>query len=84
MGFTLTKKELETLGFKFAEMLLLDREADPEKLGALTRSKDWKAAKPFERKNAIADIARKAREALLASGYKRDVVERKTEKFIRR
>jgi len=84
MGFTLSKKELETLGFKFAEMLLFDREADPAKLDALTKSKDWKAAKPFERKNAIADIVRKAREALLASGYKREVVESKTAKFIRR
>ncbi len=84
MGFTLSKKELETLGFKFAEMLLFDREADAAKLDALTRSKDWKAAKPFERKNAIADIVRKAREALLASGYKREVVESKTAKFIRR
>lgn len=45
MGFTLSKKELETLGFKFAEMLLFDRDADPAKLDALTKSKDWKAAK---------------------------------------
>ena len=53
MGFTLTKKELETLGFKFAEMLLFDRDADPAKLDALTRSKDWKAAKSFERDGII-------------------------------
>lgn len=83
MNFKLTKKELETLGGRFAEMLLFGGEANPNKLSGLANRKDWKKAESYEKKQAIADIARQAKAALLECGYDKAVVERKTEKFIR-
>ena len=61
MGFRLTKKEVETLGNRFAEMLLFSKEANPGILPDLVSRKDWKSAEFYERKQAIADIARQAR-----------------------
>ena len=84
MAFRLSQKELEKLGSKFAEALLHSRETDPAKLPGLANRKDWQQADPYEKRQAIADIARLARTALLQCGYNRAVVEQKTEKFIRR
>ena len=84
MGFKLTKKEVETLGGRFAEMLLFGgKDATPYNLSELANRKDWKKAESYEKKQAIADIARQAKAALLECGYDKAVVERKTEKFIR-
>jgi len=83
-NFFLTSKEAEVLGKKFAEMLLFSRDADPAKIPALANRKDWQRASPYKRKQAIADIASYARSALLQCGYSREIVEEKTEKFIRR
>ena len=83
MGFKLTKKEVETLGVKFAEMLLHDKEANPANLPGLAKSKDWKKAEPYEKKSVITEIAQKARAALLECGYSKELVEKRTAKFIR-
>lgn len=83
MGFKLTKKEVETLGMKFAEMQLHDKEANPVNLSVLAKSKDWKKALPHEKKQAISEIAQKARAALLECGYNKELVESVTEKHIR-
>lgn len=84
MGFKLTKKEVETLGGRFAEMLLFGgKEVNPYKMSGLANRKDWKTADSYEKQRAIADIARKARAALLKCGYNKELVERRTEKFIR-
>lgn len=83
MGFRLTKKEVETLGARFAEMLLLGREVNPHMLSGLANRKDWKTAESYEKKQAIADIARKARAVLLECGYNKELVEKRTEQFIR-
>lgn len=84
MGFKLTKKEVETLGGRFAEMLLFGgKEANPYKMSGLANRKDWKKAESYEKKQAIADIARQARAELLACGYDKALVEKRTEKFIR-
>lgn len=83
MGFKLTKKEVETLGGRFAEMLLLCKDAKPGEIAILANRKDWKSAESYEKKRAIADIARQARAALLKCGYNKELVEKRTEKFIR-
>jgi len=84
MNFKLTKKELETLGGRFAEMLLFGgKDATPYNLSGLANRKDWKKAESHEKKRAIADIARQARAELLACGYNKALVEKRTEKFIR-
>ena len=84
MGFKLTKKEVETLGGRFAEMLLFGgKDATPYNLSGLANRKDWKKAESHEKKRAIADIARQARAELLACGYNKELVEKRTEKFIR-
>lgn len=83
MGFKLTKKEVETLGGRFAEMLLFGGEANPNKLSGLANRKDWKKAESYEKKQAIADIARQARAELLACGYPKEQVEKATRHFIR-
>lgn len=84
MGFKLTKKEVETLGSRFAEMLLFGGEkVNPYKLSGLANRKDWKKAESYEKKQAIADIARQAKAALLECGYNKELIEKQTEKFIR-
>lgn len=84
MGFKLTKKEVETLGGRFAEMLMFGgKDATPYNLSGLANRKDWKKAESHEKKRAIADIARQARAELLACGYNKALVEKRTEKFIR-
>ena len=84
MGFKLTKKEVETLGGRFVEMLLFGgKDATPYNLSGLANRKDWKKAESHEKKRAIADIARQARAELLACGYNKALVEKRTEKFIR-
>lgn len=82
MGFKLTKKEVENLGTRFAEMLLFGKDANPHKLYGLANRQDWKKADPYEKKRAVADIARQARAILLKCGYDKTLVERKTKKFI--
>lgn len=84
MGFKLTKMEVETLGSRFAEMLLFGgKEVNPYKMRGLANRKDWKKAESYEKKQAIADIAQQARAELLKCGYNKELVEKKTEKFIR-
>lgn len=84
MGFKLTKKEVKTLGARFAEMLLFGGEkVNPYNLSGLANRKDWKKAESYEKKQAIADIARQARAALLECGYNKELIEKRTEKFIR-
>lgn len=53
MGFKLTKKELETLGGRFAEMLLFGGEANPKKLSGLANRKDWKKAESYEKNKRL-------------------------------
>ena len=84
MGFKLTKKEVEALGGRFAEMLLFGgKEVNPYKIRGLANRKDWKKAESYEKKQAIADIAQQARAELLKCGYNKELEEKKTEKFIR-
>lgn len=83
MSFKLTKKEVETLGGRFAEMLLFGKEVNPYKMRGLANRKDWKKAESYEKKQAIADIAQQARAELLKCGYNKELVEKRTEKFIR-
>lgn len=84
MGFKLTKMEVETLGSRFAEMLLFGgKEVNPYKIRGLANRKDWKKAESYEKKQAIADIAQQARAELLKCGYNKELVEKRTEKFIR-
>lgn len=83
MGFTLTKTEANVLGRRFAKMLLLHDDAKPVKIPILMNRKDWKDAESWEKKRAIADIAQQARAELLKCGYNKELVEKKTEKYLR-
>ena len=83
MPFRLTKREVDKLGSLFAERLLHNARADPAHLPGLTGSKDWKAAEPQEKKNALRDIAQKARATLLECGYSNDLVDKIVGKHIR-
>ena len=64
-------------------LLFGGKDATPYNLSGLANRKDWKKAESYEKKQAIADIARQARAELLACGYDKALVEKRTEKFIR-
>lgn len=83
MSYKLTKKELETLGMRFAEVLLCRSSAIPEDLPELASRTDWKNAGKHERRRISADIAREARSILLRSGYPRETVEAVTRNLIK-
>lgn len=82
MAYKLTKPERERLGRRFAEILLCDVTATPDRLTELSSRKDWKEAAGHERKKAASEIAEEARGILLKSGYPKEQVEKATRHLI--
>lgn len=83
MAYRLTKKELEALGARFAELLTGNTNAVPETMPELIARKDWRQAPSWERRKAISDIVREAKKVLLQNGYPKDTVENITRNLIR-
>ena len=82
MAYRLTKKEMEALSTRFAELLTGNANARPEDMPELTTRRDWKEAPSWERKKACSDIARDAKTLLLQNGYPKDIVENITRNHI--
>lgn len=75
MPLKISPRETERLGEKFAALLLHDPRADPRTIPGLCERKSWQAAGEASRREAIRGIAYSARDILLRSGLRRDLVE---------
>ena len=71
---SLTKKDFETLGRKFAELLLRNAKARPQDMPELVQYEEWTKANRYKRLAYSKAILATAREWLLMAGYDKETV----------
>ena len=74
MSCIFLKSELERLADSFARQKVMDAAVMPENMPDVVNTREWAEATAYQRKLAVQAILDVARQKLIKSGYRREMV----------